>query len=96
MESVVVALELVRKKEICNLLLMKAQCRKLVPNLEVDVYIRTMSQNIRNYSKIILRFSDRMTPDDHDTWPVMSSVFVDAELEYGIHFSLNDNPEVQS
>ena len=36
-----------------------------------------------------------MTSDDLDTWRVISSVFIGAELESDIHFVLNNHPDAQ-
>ena len=37
-----------------------------------------------------------MTSDDLDTWRVIYSVFLGAELEIDIHFALNKHPDAQT
>ena len=36
-----------------------------------------------------------MTSDDLDTWRVISSVFLGAELESDVHFALNNNHDAK-
>ena len=36
-----------------------------------------------------------MTLDDLDTWRVIYSVFIGADLESDIHFALNNHPDAQ-
>ena len=37
-----------------------------------------------------------MTSDDLDTWQIMYTVFLIAELESGTYFALNNNPDAQT
>ena len=37
-----------------------------------------------------------MTSDDLDTWRVIYSVFIGAELESDIHFALSSHPDAQT
>ena len=38
----------------------------------------------------------RMTLHDIDTWRVLSCVFIGADVDFDIHFALNDDPEAQN
>ena len=52
-----------------------------------------MTANEKRSSDIIQR--PQVTTDEFDTWEAVHGITEDAELNSGIYFALNSNPEIQ-